>query len=269
MSIKALKIIFFCNSRHSYWHYAIGMIFHLGALSLPAQNQRPYQKPMENTVANHIYLLEHLKVDLSLSTAGIGIGCGWKPYEVPWLFRANYTYMAGTFNFGLPLGANNGRTTTPVTAQVETQFRMSHFNLLADYLLFYNESLKLTLGVAWHPNKQLSVKTSLNNFKFRDITFTPSEIGMITTSLQSKIKFSPYLGLGFGRSIPKNRIRLSAELGVYYLGDWRVNTVKIQEGIILNRWTDKNSLILENLINAHTAHKLLPNLNLMINYLIY
>lgn len=249
-----------------YGHLAIGMICCLGATSVLAQ-------PPPNALINdqHAPTELHWKLDLSVSTAGIGIGVGWQPNRMPWILRAQYSYMAGGFDFGVPIGANNGSKTVPTTGHVHSNFSLSHFNLLADYLLLRNENLKITIGCAYHPNKSLSVETTLRDFNFHDIVFIPSEIGKITTSISSKSKFSPYLGMAFGRSIPKpkHRIRFSADVGVYYLGNWQVDSVRIKEGIILDRWSNKNTINLQNWINANIGHQLLPNVRLMLNYLIF
>jgi hypothetical protein len=249
---------------HSYWLWTIRMFCYLWVVNLNAQSSAE-----DNSVANDRYRREHWKADVSLSSSGIGIGFGWKPYETRWIFRAKYSYMAGDLGFGLPIRGNNGDSIAPIILNIQTKFRMSHFDLLADYLIRWDENFKITVGLGYHPHKNLSAEGSIRNFKYRDLVFTPEEIGSVKLYLSSKYKLSPYLGVGFGRSIPSTRLRLSGEFGFYYLGNWRVDSVKIQEGIILNNWSKQKDLILQSVINAHDGHKFLPNLNLMINWLLY
>ena len=247
-----------------YWLHAIGMFFYAGVSNLSAQSDAE-----ADTHFNAKYRRENWKADLSLSSSGIGIGVGWKPFEMRWIFRAKYNYMAGGLDFGLPLNANNGKTDTRTSLHIHSDISMSHFDLLADYLIRWDENFKITMGLAYHPNKKISAEGSIRNFKFRDIVFLPSEIGTVKVELSSKYKLSPYLGMGFGRSIPKKRVRISGELGIYYLGNWQVDSVKIHKGVILDNWSPLKNLMLTNLINAHDAHKFLPHLNLMINFLLY
>jgi hypothetical protein len=264
MFLKQFKDKLLFRKRHSYQYLTIGMFFYLGTFSLFAQ-ESTLQLPGTD-------LQSHWKLDLSIGTTGLGLGVSFKPIETPWIFRARYNYLAGGLDFGIPVGVKKGIMIQP-TLHIHADTKMSHFSLMADYFLLPSEKLKITFGVAFHPNKNLSVQASLRDFRYHDVVYTPTELGMVTANWHYKNKLSPYVGVGLGRSIPKKRFRVSVEAGVYYMGDWQFDDFKVTEGIILDRWTPEEKDFLKSTVkdrvNARTEHKLLPNLNLMFHFLLY
>lgn len=262
MFLELLQYKIFFQKRHSFTHLTIGIILYLGASSLCAQESTLNMPGTD--------LQSHLKVGLSGGTAGIGIEVGWKPAETPWIFRAKYSYMAGGLDFGVPIGAKNIDTAfKQTTLHIHTDVRMSHWDLLVDYILTRRETWRLTFGLAYHPNKSLVTEATIRDFRYNKVVYTPKELGMITASLSGRSKISPYVGIGFGQSMPKKRIRISGELGFYYLGNWKVDSFKIQEGIILDNWTISETLKFRDAINSETFHKILPSLSLSVTYRLY
>jgi hypothetical protein len=262
MFLILLKFNSFFQKRHSHRHIMLGMLFYLWVSNLAAQ------KSTLNLPGTD--LQSHWKLGLSGGTAGIGIEVGWKPAETPWIFRAKYSYMAGGFDFGVPIGAKNiDSTFKQTTFHIHTDVRMSHWDLLADYLLSRRETWRLTFGLAYHPNKSIATEATIRDFRYNKVVYTPKELGMVTACLSGRSKISPYVGIGFGQSIPKKRIRISGELGVYYLGNWLIDPFKIHEGIILDNWTATKTLELKDGFNSETFHKLLPNLSLVVHYRLY
>lgn len=244
------------QSIYAFRYGGIAMIFGLWANSLVAQSTAN-----ELPKSEQVPISRQCKLELSISTAGLGLGIGYRLNGMPWILRAKYSYLAG----GIDVNSRRDSASQPYV-NVHAQARMSHFSLLADYLLLANENFKITIGMAYHPHKTLQFEGTLRNFTYHQVVYTPDELGKVNIELSAP-KISPYLGLGFGRSMSKKRIQVSGEVGIYYLMNWRVDTVKITNGIIVDNWNLKTGdRDLRNAINSQELHKILPNLNLMINY---
>lgn len=77
--------------------------------------------------------------------------------------------------------------------------------------------LRLNAGMGYFFKLKADALTVPNESVTQDgITLEPGEIGTLTTEVSYK-EFAPYIGLGFGRGLPKGRFNVHFDLGTYYL----------------------------------------------------
>lgn len=96
----------------------------------------------------------------------------------------------------------------------------NNLHLLYEYQPIASQKwLRLVGGVSYFVSAKgsgtLSPKDALKISKL-NITLTPEDIGEINIDIDWK-GFSPYLGIGLGKSIPTNKFNVSFDLGTYYL----------------------------------------------------
>jgi hypothetical protein len=80
----------------------------------------------------------------------------------------------------------------------------------------FNNAFKITGGFAMLLNDIQANAITKDSTKQGDIMIPPDEVGVITFGL--KAKASPYIGIGFGRAIPKTRFGFTFEVGSFYTG---------------------------------------------------
>lgn len=91
-----------------------------------------------------------------------------------------------------------------------------------DYHPFGN-AFKITAGYALLLNDVSAVAVTKDSTKYGEISIPPGELGDINFGLT--VKPSPYIGLGFGRAIPKKRFGFTFEIGAYYTGSPEISFV--------------------------------------------
>ncbi|NME68272.1 hypothetical protein [Flammeovirga aprica] len=189
-------------------------------------------------------------VGLSLGTSGGGID------------------VARNFSrFNIALGFNYlevkdlKRTLTVQGELMDTKLSTSAFNidLKAEYLPFKKSSFKLFAGIAYLPQSNVEVKGMYaNQVQVGELVFTQEEIGEIYFK-GDWANFAPYFGLGFGRAVPKRRIGVAFDMGVYYMGNPKVTFTGT------NMFSDLNSQE-EQLQKNLEGYSWLPILKLRLSY---
>lgn len=171
-------------------------------------------------------IFDHLGAGISLGTDGIGIDVA-APITDMFAVRAGVSFLPKIkIKKNIKIDDNN----PTVADNVDLQGKLNVFNgkLLADFYPFKSSSFHLTAG-AFIGSDKLATITNTSMF-IKD----PSKYGKlglkmgdyrITTDKQGKIdadvkvnSFKPYLGFGFGRAVPKNRISVSCDFGVQFWG---------------------------------------------------
>lgn len=160
---------------------------------------------------------------LRLSTNGPGIELGKRLTKEDKLFaRVYYTkFSTAMNNLEIPFDGN------VVKANVEIE--LGGAAMLLDWHPFKN-AFKISAGLGY---LQLGVS---GGGKLRDsskiglIPISPEELGEINASISPK-KIAPYVGIGFGRAVPKHRVGFGFEIGTYYIGEPEVSfkTTKLLE----------------------------------------
>ncbi|MCG9879434.1 MAG: hypothetical protein MH472_02440 [Bacteroidia bacterium] len=93
--------------------------------------------------------------------------------------------------------------------------KLGSIGAMFDYHPFGN-AFKITAGYALLLNDVSATAITKDSTKFGEISVPPNEVGDIQFGLN--VKPSPYLGIGFGRAIPKKRFGFTFEIGAYYTG---------------------------------------------------
>ncbi|HBT11451.1 MULTISPECIES: hypothetical protein [Leeuwenhoekiella] len=131
--------------------------------------------------------------------------------------KFNLRIRANSFNFkNLDYSVDIGNTGT---LDLSGNARMLETDLSLEFLPFKKASFKLVGGLGYFFNALGSVNALYAQpVNFGQITITPDQFGTADLKLDYS-GLSPYLGLGFGRAVPKNRVGLSVELGTFYLSE--------------------------------------------------
>lgn len=126
---------------------------------------------------------------------------------------------------------------------------------------FRRSSFFLAGGVAysWHPFIR-AVATTDTKLKLDGLELTPEDVGTVDLRLQWQSVLG-YVGWGFGRAVPRKRLGVGVEMGVYYLGRPRVNLT--YEGFLETTTLDEQVPIVENNLRNY---RYLPTLNLRLTY---
>jgi hypothetical protein len=125
--------------------------------------------------------------------------------------------------------------------------------------------LKLVGGLAFFPTNAITAGGKmLTAIKFNDVQLTPDDLGSGTVTIGYQSKIAPYLGMSFGRTIPRKRMNISFDLGTYYKGDYKVD-INIKQGVLLKE-NENNAAQLEHNLNQKWNQKLLPVMNLRLAY---
>lgn len=164
----------------------------------------------ELSSASGKWLAQGWGAGLKFSTNGIGIEVGKRITKDDKLFaRLQYTRLSfGLDNYEIPFDGN------VVKANIEVA--LGGASLLFDWHPFKN-AFKLVGGLGYLQTSISGGGNLRDSTKIGLIPISPDDLGAINASITPK-KISPYIGIGFGRAVPKNRIGFSFELGTYYTG---------------------------------------------------
>ncbi len=140
---------------------------------------------------------------------------------------------------------------------VNSSVRLSGASLLFDWYPG-GSFFKFIGGVGYSMSRITGNMKLKDSLSMGQISFNPDQIGNAKFSL-SPVKIMPYLGFGFGRSVPKNKINVQLEFGTYYMFDRSVEFVC--DGLI-EPTTDQQKIIADNL----KGYILMPNISFIVSY---
>lgn len=105
-------------------------------------------------------------------------------------------------------------------ASIDADMRMSNFEIMVERpIRLFKININAVAGLAFFPINEASVKgEARDTFPFFDIGLTPGEIGYVKGTLSYRSNFSPYIGISFGKAIPKKKLGFSFQFGTYYKG---------------------------------------------------
>ena len=112
-----------------------------------------------------------------------------------------------------------------VAVNTTTDAKFRSFTGIVDYMPFGN-FLRLSGGMVLNNNEATILIAPIDGYTIQDKTFTPEEIGSVTTTLGWKSKTAPYVGLGFGNAVsPGKHLGFTMDIGGIYAGSPRVAMV--------------------------------------------
>ena len=230
-------------------------------------------------------ITDGMKAEMALADANkskpvkkMAIGLNLGPLNAPgldfayqfaahWTARIGFGYMSyGVTGYQLSVTSTKTDGTKQTTAALlDAKANMNNLNLVGEFGVGKKQRFRLLAGLAFLPTKSIEIGGQLTtNFKFNDVTITPEDIGNGILRIGYASKVSPYLGMAFGRAIPRKRVNVSFDMGAYYMGDYRVN-IFIKPGLI-SESNVNNAPILERNLNQKFQNKVLPNFNLRLAY---
>lgn len=179
-------------------------------------------------------LFNHLSVGVSASTLGYGfdIAMPVSPYLT---LRGGVDIMPSiTFDTDVDVDVytNVAGYSNSYSVNIEGDTKRTQTYLMANIYPFKRSSFFLSAGAYFGGAKVVGAKGQtddpqllnlINNYQDQigvvigDYTLPFDKDGSVTGSIEVK-KFRPYVGLGFGRSVPYRRIGFAFELGVQFHG---------------------------------------------------
>ena len=223
----------------------------------------------------------HLSGGIVLGTEGIGIEVA-APLTYNFAVRMGYSFMPKfKYSKGLDLGLSDqdkadmargtykGAFLSP-EVDLEGKLNMGDFKLLIDWYPFRSSSFHATAGfyigrgtVVEVTNKRPFIKdgydagielgdaSSTVNYGMSRYTLKPDENGNL--KVEAKVNgFKPYLGIGFGRAVPKGSVGVQFDLGVQFWGKPEVHGnmeyIEPSTGQVVTRYEkiNKNRIISQN-----------------------
>jgi len=173
---------------------------------------KPAAKPTESQTPaadTKICTDKGLAIGANLSTNGIGLQLAHTLNKSGSLAaRVGGSYLAiKQENLEVPVDG------TTLIADIDA--KVGSIGVMLDWHPF-NNAFKITGGFAMLLNDIQANAITKDSTKQGDIMIPPDEVGVITFGL--KAKASPYIGIGFGRAIPKTRFGFTFEVGSFYTG---------------------------------------------------
>ena len=211
----------------------------------------------------------HLSAGVSLGTDGIGIELA-APITYDFAVRTGFNFFP-KFKYSKSLHLTNDASGAFKLNDVELEGKLNKFDfkLLFDWYPFKTSSFHATAGFFVGGSTLVDVynKEEFINpgyygnagIELGDATKGPEYRYTMVTDQSGNVKaevkvnsFKPYLGVGFGRAVPKGRIGVQFDLGVQFWGRPEVlgnmNYVDRQTGEVVTRYEKikKNRIINEN-----------------------
>ena len=166
-------------------------------------------------------------IALGLGTGTQGIFSVDATYGVlPWLsLRAGYNHLDFTVEETEIDGESVGFSDQVLLLTVDS--RMNTLSGLVDLSLPNPKMRWLRVSVGAHFALDQEVVANVvfrDNVQFNDLKLTPAEVGDVTLTYTPSSSVMPYVGLGFGPTLPWKRIAFTADLGGFYRGEPRFAT---------------------------------------------
>lgn len=191
---------------------------------------------------------------LSVGTLGGGLQVSRALFPARLVARVGVSYFAFRKPFALTVGDSS-------KIDVDPDLVVGVVNASLKWHPFRRGSFFLTggAGYTWHPTVG-GVLTARNKLNFGGILMSPDNFGTIQATLRWH-RLLGYVGLGFGRSLPRRRVGAGVELGVYYLGAPRV-AVQYEGFLETTTLQEQVPTIERNL----SSYRWLPNLQFNLTY---
>jgi hypothetical protein len=193
-------------------------------------------------------------VSLNLSTLGVGAAFHLK-YNDAVAFR-------GGFSKGnLLLTYNTSYNNTSV--KVDTKFKLGMIYLFADYYPSNGSLFRITGGLVRNYNLYDAKVIPATSQTYGYITYSPEQLGNIKVYVKGA-KIVPYIGIGFGNPVPRKKISLGTDIGLFIHGKPEFD---IQASGVFSPTNSGENLSV--LTDAFSLWSLFPYLNLHVKYRLF
>lgn len=218
-----------------------------------ASAQTPVNKKADRNIFNH------LGVGVNAATTGFGFELS-TPVTNYVALRAGINFMPG-FSFTTDVDGRYtadteyGEQTTDFTMDLKGGLKRTQGDVIFNIYPFGSHNAfyvaagayfggKDILSLKGHSDELMNLQADNPYVEIGDYQLPVDENGNVDGSLRVN-SFRPYLGLGYGRAIPKKRVNFGVELGVQFMGHMKVYSgdevlqVKEYNDDDWQKWIDK------------------------------
>ena len=154
---------------------------------------------------------------LSISSNGVGL-------ELSKTLNNNGNLVARLAGSYIPISINKYQADFSGSVLIaNADVKLGSIGLYADWHPFKN-SFKITGGAAYMLTQIKGNANVRDSVKQGEITIPPNSVGKISVGIET-LPIAPYIGIGFGRAVPKNRVGFGVEMGTYYIGSPKLSFV--------------------------------------------
>ncbi|MBC7383908.1 MAG: hypothetical protein H7296_13135 [Bacteroidia bacterium] len=121
----------------------------------------------------------------------------------------------------------------------------------------FGNAFKLTGGVAYLLTNMKGSAYVRDSVKQGEITLNTASVGNIQIGVDTRV-IAPYMGIGFGRAVPKNRLGFGIEVGTYYIGPPRISFICTG---LLEPTSDQEEVLKKNMQQYQWLPQLMININ--------
>ena len=242
--------------------FIIGFSF-IAASSVQAQSA----EKVSTEASTYPFKKKEIAVGLNVGISnGLGLDVAYR-FAKHWTARlaynhAQYTKEGYTYEIA---STNPDGTKNLQKLSFDGGVKLSNIALNAEFTPGAKGRFKLLGGLSFFPTNTITVGGELaSTIKFNDVVLNPEDLGNGFVTIGFAQKIAPFLGMGFGRTIPRKRINVSFDMGAYYKGDYTVD-IKVNPGAILKE-NEENGAILARNFNEQWYHKVWPVMNLRLAY---
>lgn len=165
------------------------------------------QEAIDDAMSTETEFNKSWAIGLRASTIGVG-------FEVVKAFSPKFALRAGwnTLTYSDKIDIDE------ITADLDLDLEVGGPSLMLDFYPF--KWMHITTGALLNNFDASGVLTPRKNYKFGQIIISPEKVGIVQLDVEPEMRLSPYIGIGFGRSISlKHRLAFNFELGAFYHGD--------------------------------------------------
>ncbi len=207
-------------------YYGLAICFFLSIFA-KAQIEFEVVRALETNAATSGFLTPQKKLlsapFWNLVTAGVSVGTDGlgialiRPVSQSIAIRAGFNYADFSVHNWSPDLSRFGLKTTK--AAFDISIAQSAVSMIGEWAPFKKINIRAMAGFEYAFQNQYIIKAGYKDtFSISSITLSPDEIGYVKTTITHGAKLAPFIGMGFGRSVPKNRYGFSFDFGAYYKG---------------------------------------------------
>ncbi len=196
---------------------------------------------------------EKIQLIGSLNLGSTGIGGEVKLPIKRHTVKLGYNYLPLSYSTDFTMG---------LALKVDAEGSFKKINCTYEYQLFEKkEWFKVQAGISYLTSANSTVTLTPTQSVYAGIvSLNADEIGNVTVTSDSK-GIAPYLGLGFGRTVPKKKLNVGLDLGVNYINAPKVTSIG-------TKLLSDNEQLGIDLTEKLKTYRWLPVMQLSINYLI-
>jgi len=214
--------------------------------------------------------LEHIGVGVKASTYGAGVD--FNVSILPVLkARVGLNYFGYKHSVEKTVADFTSTNGTELELTVkEASFKLPNGNLLLDFYPLVNVPISITGGLYFGQNNihVTATATADETFEYIGLDLTAKDNKLAgDINLGGVVK--PYFGLGFGRTIPKNRVGFRCDLGAIYQGDIVASSDNIAGKSVNIHKIDFSETGEEALLDVIRALKWYPMVSFTLSYRIF